>query len=435
MSQLEVNGCEIRKISKEEMALYIEKIFQNPKVRNIVAEAKDYNDARSLNDFIAEFCILYAKSTGDLSTEPIEKIAESVNANIEDYRKDLLNRSRGYSNPKNSTKQKFFCKSAGKFITSFWSKQMGLNGSLNIENAKNILSAVATSNRLNRFNSHSFSGALYDEVVTNGLDISKEKFTEEYSILSKLATSPFMTGKLCVCELSKASIGYTHSSPERMWMVINSSDIKRGEKESNKSFATRSLISKVENSNLSENEKQQCLTAGMKMIDYYFTNPESAIAIMDDELKTEPKVSDFTKNTISSYTSIVYSLPFKAKKEIVQSERGPIVLDEIKDIYKNITSSKVVDESMSNKTMDLLNELKSISPEVRESVDETLNIEYNYLLTQLAISNFETFNADGYIISSGKVSPDKMAIAKYDNLATLYGNMQDTNFNKNCSEM
>ena len=50
-----------------------------------------------------------------------------------------------------------------------------------------------------------------------GLDISKEKFKEEYAILRNVGLfQPYQTGNLLFCELSKASFGYAQYAPERL---------------------------------------------------------------------------------------------------------------------------------------------------------------------------------------------------------------------------
>ena len=59
--------------------------------------------------------------------------------------------------------------------------------------------------------------------------------------------------------MSYATFGYTHGGPERLWLTLTDYSCKRKDDESDKEFLTRSLKTKTENSELTENEKKQIL--------------------------------------------------------------------------------------------------------------------------------------------------------------------------------
>lgn len=67
---------------------------------------------------------------------------------------------------------------------------------LSLEDRVKIQEYVYIRNRNNSFYTHCFPGALLEEVSTNGLDISRELFKDEYKILATCFETPYKTGEL-----------------------------------------------------------------------------------------------------------------------------------------------------------------------------------------------------------------------------------------------
>lgn len=404
MQTVELNGIKFNKISKEEMAAYIEKIFNNEKVKDAILNQDRRIDARNLNDLIFEFCTMYARSTGDLSEEAVEKIAARCQDGFAEYNVNKF-KPQKYNG---SAKAAYFDQTTGPLITKFWAEQLSLN-KLSIASSIDILSAVSTANMINCFDTHSFSGALFDEVNQNGLDISKEMFRDEYQTLAKIGSSPYIVGKLFNCEMSYATIGYTYSSPERLRMTLSASGKEQGREESDNAFLNRMLIEKIESAKLSEEDKNACLAAGRTMIDFYEQSTSSAIAIMDGQ--RQEKFMDMTEGMLKSLPNIEMYISYKNRKLIPKE-----LFTELKSVVKDSANpSRIANVE------EVLTKIKAVSPEVEKEINILLKEAwYNKKMTESAISNFETANATGYEVTGGKISRQDMGIAHFTNLVKEY---------------
>lgn len=79
---------------------------------------------------------------------------------------------------------------------SFYDKIFMNPKKLSLEDRVKIQEYVYIRNRNNSFYTHCFPGALLEEVSTNGLDISRELFKDEYKILATCFETPYKTGEL-----------------------------------------------------------------------------------------------------------------------------------------------------------------------------------------------------------------------------------------------
>ena len=247
-----------KKISKEELASYIELFSKNNSFKEAVIE-ETYSATKTNCDMLSDFLVRYAISTGDLSLQSIENISKDFAEKNREMNKERENISLleiQKQDEKRTRKNRLFDSVVSERIIESYATQFGIKTPISSHNIAKIINAIAIQNGLCKFHTHSFAGALYDDVSKNGLDISREYFNEEFKSLNKLTNSPYKIGKLCYCELSQASFDYLHMSPERLWMALAGGE-KQHNGETKKEFAVRLLLQKLENSSLANEEKRK----------------------------------------------------------------------------------------------------------------------------------------------------------------------------------
>ena len=397
-----------KKISKEELASYIELFSKNSSFKEAVVE-ETYSATKTNCDMLSDFLVRYAISTGDLSLQSIENISKDFLIKNHEMNKQRENKTLleiQKEDEKRTRKNRLFDSVVSNKIIECYTTQFSIKAPISSHNMAKIINAIAIQNGLCKFNTHSFAGALYDDVSKNGLDISREYFNEEFKSLNKLTNSPYKIGKLCYCELSEASFDYLHMSPERLWMALAGGE-KQCNGETKKEFAVRLLLQKLENSSFTNEEKNKIYTDTIKMIDFYCNTDDVCMAIMEEKYE-KPLLFDYTNSIMNE---IIFRLVNKIPKEYITQ------LKEIKD-DKNIQNPLI-------KIEQILNEVNQISEESAKVVNDVKNDIMFESLTKRCLNNYENVNANGYEAEGGKISIDQMAIAKFPDISQEFGKVNE----------
>ena len=214
MQKIRWDKYEIEKLSKEDISSYFEMAYNNPIVKNMLNSSSSLSRATSNFQNFGNVLQAYVTATGDMSEEMVEKLAT-----------DFIKYSdKIYQAPNHNKKmegiQVFFADHVLPSIMQHHMQKQGMKEPLTLEQTAVILKSIELNCANNRFHTHSFNGALLNEIQTNGFDINKELFQEEYKILRSVGMyQPYQTGNLLFCELSKASFGYAVYAPERLVSV------------------------------------------------------------------------------------------------------------------------------------------------------------------------------------------------------------------------
>ena len=253
---------------------------------------------------------------------------------------------------------------------------------------------------INKFYIHSFPGALYEEVKTNGLDISKELFQQELSLLERTSRTSYKKGVLCYCELSEASLSYaTSGMPERVKFALDiktDNDIDLPKKEYYRKLFQRSITSKIKEGTLKKEVAPSYIDIGLRVLDFYTSSDESCIAIFQTrESKKVIPLEDF----INSFMKInLY--------EISKTTIGAEIIKRLENITDPI---KYIEE------LDLiLIELTNTNPLLKEILEIIIDQKLEEIVKHISIPNLEHGGfADGYEIEGGKLSPRDFSLVKF----------------------
>lgn len=190
-------------ISTEDMKNYMDMVLNSKELERAYLTCNTPSDASYLFQNIGNILAKYYISTGDNSLESA---------------KELLSNYLSLSD-----KESFFRIYLMPKIEKTVASILNFDSDLSFQDRVRIQEFVKTRNANNLFYTHCFPGALYDEVSTNGLDISKELFKEDYRILATCPSfkTAFKVGELNYCELSSASLSYATSGiPERAKFAV-----------------------------------------------------------------------------------------------------------------------------------------------------------------------------------------------------------------------
>ena len=409
-----INGYTIEEISNTEMADYFERAFNSQSVEDIICNAESIETGNSYYQTFGNILQAYATATGDLSDASIEQLAKDFDKNKEKcyIPHDSINEIDGI--------QRYFADHIMPIIIEKHCAQMDLQQPLSLKDNIKIQESIYMQCKNNMFLTHSFNGALIDKVAQNGLDISKEKFQEEFKSLEKTGMSqPYKINKLCFCELSKATFGYAPKSPERLSMIFSNWKQKQKNSQTLHNYLIQSLNANVEStSNTDANIKKEALVAGKKMIDFYFSQDKSAIAFMKENCKVSEPPKTLSKR---------FKYPF---------------------LYFNLRLNSVLrnDEEMLKMLSETQAQLKENNFDKLELFIDTFNkkypekdtLKYFYkncttkTITEDCLNNFvRNGNADGYDIEGGKVPADKFALCKFNNPYDLYAKREQSNKKRN----
>lgn len=363
-------------LTNEEMAIYMSKIFNSEIFKNAYASISRYED---LANILAKFYI----STGDSTLESAEAIIKEYVENSSD-------------------KETFFKNHLMPKIYKTVASTLNMNSTLTLADKIKILEYVDKRNNNNQFYTHCFPGALYDEVSTNGLNISRELFREEFNILSECFRTPFKTGELNYCELSAASLSYaTMGVPERLIHSIGGLEDSI-EGESLHDTFSRSLKENLQfqydSGIIDEIKQEEMLKAGMKIIDFY-CNSKSCIAFF--------KKDETPNNYTSNIKSLVVNDFNSFSKQIKNTFLDKIFQNEIALLKENPNQEIEIYENAFKK-------IANLYPESNEYIDLFTDEVLAYRMSSSAIKNYyhEGFS-DGYSIKNGILEPEKFAIAEF----------------------
>ncbi len=407
MEKINCGIFEIEKLSKEDIALYFEKAFNNPTVINMLNSSQSLMDADSNFVRFGNILQAYVTSTGDLSEETVSKLTT-------DFERNSYKIAHGDDKNKLEGMQLYFAEHVMPLVMSHHMNKLGLQGPLNFEQTAQILTSIKLNCRNNQFLTHSFNGALLDDIRNNGLDISKEKFKQEYDILSEVGLfQPYQKGNLLFCELSAASFGYAFAAPERLGMSLADSGRFEETLSLNENY-TKSFQEKLSSKRLSEQQYGKVFSAGKKMIDFYFgdNNPKSAIAF---KYSTE---TDEIKDA-GSYCHSELVCMLMNHRAMLERKCSEANLPELKEEFKN-----ALDDAQSShnyqKIDNFIEKFNKHFPEDK-TFAEILRVATIKAVTGSCLNNFMyNGNADGYIIKEGRLAPDKFSLAVFPNPIEQY---------------
>ena len=267
-------------ISAEEMAAYFQSALNGDTMKKIINGAPTIFKAEALYQKAAKMLLGYVSATGDLSAQKqevlLQTFAEHGSEALKPYDERLKSDSAGI----------YFSKYIVPEIIAYHAKNRPAGEKDGLGALMGVLEAAYTQGNSGSFYTHAFNGALYREVRQNGLDISKEKFLNEYAVLQEVGLfQPFKKGVLCLADLSEASFGYAKASPERLHRTLEPQS-RRGNDETRREYLRRGLEEFLERQdNMPEAEKQKVRTAGRRLTDFYTTGEarKSVIAFMKNE--------------------------------------------------------------------------------------------------------------------------------------------------------
>lgn len=370
-------------ITNEDMANYMTMVFGLEELHNGYCRGPEYanNTFSQVGNYLAKYYI----STGDSSIESAKTLVQMY---LEHRGNDFIKK---YYMP--------FCESTV-------AKELNINasGMMDLSSRIRIHDFIAERNANNRFYSHCFPGALYDEVNENGLDIHKEMFKEEYKELEKCFKTAFQTGNLNYCELSAASLGYaTMGMPERATFSIGG-NIHQNMGESRYDACIRTLkenlLKEVEKGHVAQEEYDKLQEAGTHIIDFYCDNPMGCVAFFRSELtKDTPRDATRRINVEGKYISAIKGLSSAFKDTFIEK-----VLQDVEDENKQNPGNEITNYQKA------INTIVDIMPEFENVIDDIFcNNLGNYEVANLRHGG----NADGYAIEGGKLDRNNFAITRF----------------------
>lgn len=322
METKEYKGVDFKVIEPEDLAKYIERVYDNETFRSFLLGSRSKGFCEQTTNRLSDILVKYYIATGDDSEKSIETIVSSFRDNPVDMR--------NVSGP-NDIKFHQFRYAAYPFIIDYWKNELGKD-ELSFADIQEIMIVAATQSYINRFDTHSFNGALKDRVEREGLNINNEMFKENFDYLSSFAGSAYAVGDLFLCNLSESSWGYMHHSPERLWMTIGSHSVTREPGENDNEFAKRNLDDVLSRYVGLYDDKylETAKVLGDEMIDFYTKSDDVCVAICR---KGEPNIEEAYQKSVGTITSrlnYAFQLPYKFQRafprELVQ-ELNNIAID------------------------------------------------------------------------------------------------------------
>lgn len=390
----EFKGVEYKVIDPQDLADYIETVYNNESFRTFLLSKKTKDICEQTTNRLSDILVKYYLATGDNRESSIESIIESFASHPVDYRN---------ISGINDVKFHQFRYGAYPFIVDYWKKELGMEEASFVD-MQEILTVAATHSSLNAFETHSFNGALKKSVERNGLNINNELFKNNFEYLSRMTSSVYETGNLYVCPLSEGSWGYMHHSPERLWMTIGSSSITREVGETDNEFAKRSFDD-VLAKNAGIYEESYLDTArvlGEEMIDFYTQSDDVCMAI---RRRGNPSVEEcYERNSelIGGKLNYGFQLPYALQRafprELVTKLNGIALrgnqVGTIEDIER------------------IIEEMKLASPGKIDALDSFVEHVFSANMATYSVSNYmHVGNADGLKIEGGYLPRESFALA------------------------
>ncbi len=381
---------QVVEISKEEIADFLQRVYANEKVKNYVQQCSSLDKAENLNDMFGDFLVNYAVSTADFSDQSISVLADEIG-------KTYLNAKTYIS------REDVFLKAVVPHMLDIVAAQLDIKNPHSVQDLALIASAVESQNKSNRFSTHSFNGALFDEVDKNGLDISKEKFVDELNLLARygLAT-PFRKGELLVCELSYASFGYLHKNPERIYMTFKGLQ-KQGNDQTLREYLLEGLTQQLQELACDDQKKKELFDIGKKIVEYYTSSNDVCMAVLKNRNKTSNPTLFSLEFMLNNLSGIVFKIPLSIRKNLPQKEFASACRE------KNV---EAVDR--------MLQEWVKAYPEISSTIEKAKEDAFVDALCSAALNNFSNAYADGHIVPNGRLERNDFALAKFEDAVKTY---------------
>ena len=381
-------------ISSENMQEYMNKVFNSNFFREYIGKSSILGDSafHELGNLLAKYYI----STGDNSIESARTIVDEY-ASAED---------------KDEYKQTQYLKRIEISVSKILTKDRN-----NIADRIEILNYIYLRNKVNQFYTHCFPGALYEEVSENGLDISKEFFLEELSILTQNdgnLRSSFKTGKLCYCELSSASLSYAIKGlPERVSYAIGGIDEKYvSECSSFYDLTMKSFESYLEKYKNNPEKYEIMYSAGIKLINFYCKNSNACVAIFKDK-----NPIDVSSNFISKI--LERDLPTIISKAIDNFGLKNTTIEEI--FIEGRKKAKEEHQNTFEIYDEIIRKIKEYIPESADVLNQEIDNTFYHNMRKSAIKNLEYGGmADGYEVPSGKMERTEFEIVRFERPYDMY---------------
>ena len=408
MQKIKWDKYEIEKLSKEDISSYFEMAYNNPIVKNMLNSSSSLSRATSNFQNFGNVLQAYVTATGDMSEEMVEKLAKD----FVEYSDKIYQSS---NNSKINGMQVFFADHVLPAIMQHHMQKQGMKEPLTLEQTAVILKSIELNCANNRFHTHSFNGALLNEIQTNGFDINKELFQEEYKILRSVGMyQPYQTGNLLFCELSKASFGYALYAPERLVYSLGGDTHSHKETHSINEHFTEKFQECLTAKNLSPEEYQKVYLAGKKILDFYFgENQSSVIAFKSVSNEIVKRESD-TAHSGLQYALTDFRLRYKIDR-ICDNDNHPELKKRFADAIEEIKQSKKYEKMDS-----FIAEFQKLYPD-NKVFQEIYRNAVITAVTKDCLNNF-MYNgcADGYREDGGKLGTDKFSLAVIPNPVEQY---------------
>ena len=377
------------------MASYLNMIFnsselnssycQNPKSANLIFQ--------DIGNILAKYYI----STGDNSFESAKELLDA------------------YLNCESSKSffQEYFMPKVEKRVAEKLSIK---SNKLSLEDRVKIQEYVYARNEKNLFYTHCFPGALLEEVSTNGLDISRELFQDEYKTLATCFRTSYKTGQLNYCELSSASLSYaTSGMPERVGYSIGGVNNKSHSESLHDAYARsldENLKKEYEQGHIDEETMGRMRQAGTRIIDFY-ARGTSGIAVFRENNQRAHQEVFLDKKIIKDFSFFGKELKGTCFEDIIA--RGK------KEATENPERAFEIYENM-------FKEIIHVYPDAREGISEFVNRTLAFNMSHFAINNYMYGGfADGYYVDSGKMSPNEFAIVTFETPSEVVARSQIQN--------
>lgn len=382
------------KIKKEELAEYISRAFDNEYIKLLTQDSKSRAELLEQLTNLSRFIFAYVTSTGDLSQE-------SLNTILYDF---VIHKNEPLS------LDKYFGNYIFPLIENKYKKDHGIEGPLSLIDYNNIYKEMSVNSNSNKFFTHSFSGALFNDISEKGLDAKSEKFKDEFRFLSYFGfKTPYARGKLHITELSYQTMGYALQPSEMARMVLTShTDLKEEDSETSLEYYHR-VIENLELKNCDEENLETIKDYLTDISNFYFSNDKSCIAVIEGDNKRE------YDDSISPFIDTFYNR-YEYQKLLESDETFRTMYEKTDTALRNYGDKGV-------EILEIFaNYMHTKYQGSRETaiLDQTIKDMFLKNVTTFAIKHFEVANGEGYVVESGHISPDKFAIATIPNPLIYY---------------
>lgn len=422
-------------LTTDDVADYFGAAFNSDKMQKIIAEASSLSKAGGYYKEAARMLLGYLEATGDTSSQGWGKILDDFAL----YKDEAL---KGYDN---KTGTEAWAKCFGAYvmpeILRFQLKKQNLDGLDEEQKLTKALEATFLQGMTTKFYTHAFNGALGDDIKRDGLDISKEKFVEEYALFQKYGLQQvYKKGVLCVADMTPKGLEYALGVPERLNNTLNHCGAERQNNETRREFLLRALAGTLERkTELSPNEATSLQQAGRRMIDFYTSKSgrQASIAFIkngafqpdaENLVQFRQKANQAVKMTFQKGVSR-YAAELK---RLIHDDEG------LKTQLTEIAQSQAGDDKLMGKICRFCVELNRRydnvpKPLKMQSDDNFLSVPMvkdglSHVISEHCLYNFAHGGyADGYEVPNGKISAEKMSICSFDNPYDAYAIVQKTN--------